>query len=151
MKQLHGAAEGSVAAPVSECLALLCALERYPDWHPELVRAVSVLDGGANERTRAEVRLHVAHGPIVRDFDLLMELAVQAPSAVTLSRIPRTGDDREEFTVRWQLRQLDAARTELRLELNANLDVPRLLPLGGVGDAFAVGFVRAAVGALGGA
>jgi hypothetical protein len=39
--------------------------------------------------------------------------------------------------------------TSIRLDLAANLDVPRFLPLGGIGDAMAAGFVTAATRELG--
>jgi ribosome-associated toxin RatA of RatAB toxin-antitoxin module len=147
MKQLHGSARATAMASMDECLALISAVQRYPDWHPGVVRGVVLLEGG-EEGVRAEVTLHVAHGPIVRDFDLLMAVTHESPSSMTLTRIARTTDDEEEFRVRWQLSPLDPTRTELKLELEASLAVPRLLPLGGIGDAFAASFVRAAVNAL---
>jgi ribosome-associated toxin RatA of RatAB toxin-antitoxin module len=148
MKQLHGSADATAMASIEECFTLIGAVERYPDWHPDVVRAV-VLLGHEGDATRAEVMLHVAHGPIVRDFDLLMLVTHEPPSVMNLTRIARTIDDEEEFRVRWELRPVGPARTELKLELDASLAVPRLLPLGGVGDTFAAGFVRAAVSALG--
>ena len=42
-----------------------------------------------------------------------------------------------------------AGPTQIRLDLAANLDVPRFLPLGDVGDSMAAGFVSAATRALG--
>ena len=147
MKRLHGSADATATAPMSECLSLISAVERYPQWHPDVVRDVALLDG-EEAGTKAEVTLHVAHGPIVRDFDLLMVVTHETPSSMTLTRIARTVDDEEEFRVRWQLHPLGPARTELSLELDASLAVPRLLPLGGIGDAFAASFVRAAVNAL---
>ncbi len=147
MKRLHGSADATAKASLQDCLSLISAVERYPQWHSDVVREVLLLDGDEPE-TRAEVTLHVAHGPIVRDFDLLMAVTHESPASMTLTRIARTSDDREEFQVRWQLRPLGPAQTELNLELDASLAVPRLLPLGGIGDAFAASFVRAAVNAL---
>jgi hypothetical protein len=40
------------------------------------------------------------------------------------------------------------AHAQIRLDLHANLSVPRFLPLGGIGDAVADGFVNAAARAL---
>jgi hypothetical protein len=93
----------------------------------------------------ARVALHVAHGPIVRDFDLLMAVSVEPPS-VALTRIARTSSDEETFRVLWTVEEL--AGTRLHLALEASLSVPRLLPLGGLGDAISAGFVNAAVTAL---
>ena len=42
-----------------------------------------------------------------------------------------------------------AGPTQIRLDLAANLDVPRFVPLGGVGDSMADGFVSAATRELG--
>lgn len=147
MKRLHGSADATAKASLQECLVLINAVERYPQWHPNVVRDV-VLLAGEEPETRAKVALHVAHGPIVRDFDLLMVVTHESPSSMTLTRIARTSEDEEEFRVRWQLRPLGPAQTGLSLELDASLAVPRLLPLGGIGDTFAAGFVQAAVNAL---
>ena len=42
-----------------------------------------------------------------------------------------------------------AGPSQIRLDLAANLDVPRFLPLGGVGDSMAAGFVSAATTSAG--
>src|ERR1022692_2749591 len=72
MKELRGTATALVPAPLTQCLALVEAVDRYPAWYPDVVRTVEVL------------------------------------------------------------------------ERDANLDVPRFLPLGGVGDSVAQGFISAA-------
>jgi hypothetical protein len=147
MKQLHGAAAATVSATAADCLALLAAVEDYPRWYPDVVRRVVVLEtAGSGFASRAEVTLHVAHGPIVRDFDLLMAVHVEPPAAVSLERVSRGATDREDFRVDWSLE--DLGRTSISLALDATLSVPRLLPLGGIGDAIAAGFVGAAVLAL---
>lgn len=146
MKQLHGSATANVSASAAECLALLADVERYPLWYPDVVRDVRI-DERSSEGlpSRARVALHVAHGPIVRDFDLLMAVSVE-PRSVALTRIARTSSDEETFRVLWTVEELTATRFHLALE--ASLSVPRLLPLGGLGDAISAGFVSAAVTAL---
>jgi Polyketide cyclase / dehydrase and lipid transport len=148
MKVLHGAASASVSIAIERCLELLVAVERYPDWYPQVVRRVAVVETGADGLARhAEASLHVAHGPLVKDFELLLAVEVEPPGAVTLTRVVRAGAGAEErFEVRWRLREADG--TVIALELEAELPVPRMLPVGGIGDAIAGGFVNAAVATL---
>jgi hypothetical protein len=142
VKQLHGNAALEVAAPAAACLALFEAVERYPDWYPDVVRRVVVVEQDAGGRpSQARAALHVAYGPLVRDFDLLLAVRAQPPT-VTLDRVPHHPGDREQFRVTW--RATDGPRTRIELELDANLSVPRLVPVGGVGDGLARGFVDAA-------
>jgi hypothetical protein len=147
MKALHGAAGQEVPASVDACMALLAAVEDYPSWYPDVVRRIEVLDtSGEGLATRVQATLHVAHGPVVRDFDLTMAVDVAPPTAVRLSRIADGPSDREEFAVAWRIE--DRGSTWLGVELDANLAVPRLLPLGAVGEALARGFLLAAARAL---
>lgn len=147
MKELRGTATSAVAASPEECLALLAAVDRYPTWHPEVVRGVEVLERDASgQPTRVRAKLHVSQGPLTKEFDLVMAVTVRPPSLVSLARIPHGPKDEEQFDVIWHV---DAsAQTQIRLDLHANLSVPRLLPIGGIGDALASGFVTAAAGRL---
>ncbi len=143
MKQLNGSAELDVAASIEACYALLSDVERYPGWHPDVVREVEVLAHDADGRpARAQAILHVSRGPLVRDFDLNLAIERQPPGAINLIRLPNEASDPEEFQVRWRLTQ-SGPKTHISLELNANLAVPRIVPLTGVGDGLAAGFVAA--------
>ena len=145
MKQLHGTATEVVAAPLDECLALLEAVDRYPDWYPEVVREVEVLDRDpSGQPTRARTKLHVSR-PLVKDFDLVLAIVVEPPATVKLTR-PTNDSSQQQLDVTWRLQDRDGTRIELYL--NANLRVPRLLPLGGIGTSMAKGFVAAASRAL---
>jgi hypothetical protein len=147
MKELTGTASTAVAAPAEECLALLAAVDHYPAWYPEVVRAVDVIDRDASgQPTKVHTKLHVAQGPLSKDFNLLMAVTVQPPSLVSLARIPNDPQDEEQFDVIWHVG--GPAQAQIRLDLHANLAVPRLLPIGGIGDAVAGGFVTAAARAL---
>jgi ribosome-associated toxin RatA of RatAB toxin-antitoxin module len=147
VKELSGTATAAVAAPAEECLALLAAVDRYPTWHPEVVRHVDVLDrDAAGQPTRVKTKLHLSQGPLSKDFDLDMAVVVHPPSAVQLFRVANEPGDEERFEVTWHVEA--PAHAQLRLELRANLSVPRFLPLGGIGDAVADGFVNAAARAL---
>lgn len=144
MKELKGAAAATVRAPIEECFALLAALDRYPDWYPEVVREVSVLERGEDGLpARAETKLHVSHGPIARDLSLLLAVGVEAPVTIRLTRVPHGASDPERFEVTWRLQE--RRETHVALELDAKLSVPRLVPLGGIGDAIADGFIQAAI------
>ena len=150
MKELSGAASRVVGASIEDCFGLLQAVDRYPTWHPDVVREVEVVERTPDGRpAQARTTLHVAAGPVARDFDLLMAVATDEPEAVTLTRQRHGPSDYEQFEVRWRLRLQEGA-TQLRLNVAANLSVPRLLPLGGLGDSLADGFVAAAARALGG-
>src|SRR5579884_1689739 len=147
MKELHGAASALVSSPITECFELLCAVERYPSWYPEVVREASVLERDENRRpTKARATLHVAAGPLVRDFNLLLAVSTVQPTLVRLARIPHDASDEEQFDVTWRLEQHSGTR--IQLDLEASLSVPRLLPIGGLGDSLADGFARAAASAL---
>jgi hypothetical protein len=147
VKELDGAAGAVVAASAQECLTLLVAVDGYPSWYPQVVRDVAVLERDPQGRpSRARATLHVSVGPLVRDFNLLLAIAIEDPGTVKLTRVPNDPSDMERFEVTWRVDE--AGETRLQLELHANLSVPRLLPLGGVGGSLAQGFVDAAARAL---
>jgi hypothetical protein len=143
MKQLTGTASADVAAPAEECLALFAAVDRYPAWYPDVVKSVDVLERDVSgQPSRVRTKLHLSQGPLSKDFDLLMAVTVHPPSTVSLARVPNEPSDEERFEVTWHV---DApAHAQIRLDLRANLSVPRFLPLGGIGDGVADGFVTAA-------
>jgi ribosome-associated toxin RatA of RatAB toxin-antitoxin module len=147
MKELHGAATAVVPMPQDRCMALLEAVDRYPEWYPEVVRAVEVLErdaGGGPSKVRALLR--VAREPVVREFDLVLAVAVDRPRAVDLTLVRDHPSDPERFGVAWRLEPQNGTR--IKLNLDANIDVPRFLPLGRFGDSMAEGFVAAAAKAL---
>jgi hypothetical protein len=147
MKELSGSARAPVPASPEASLALLAAVDRYPTWYPEVVRAVDVVEREpSGQPTRVQTKLHLAQGPLAKDFDLLMTVAVQPPSMVSLTRVPHEPSDEERFEVIWHVD--GSAQTQIRLDLRADLSVPRFLPIGGIGDAVAGGFVSAAARAL---
>jgi Polyketide cyclase / dehydrase and lipid transport len=147
MKELTGSASGTTAASPEECLALLEAIDGYPRWAPEVVKEAEVLErDGAGHPTRARTKLHVERGPLTRDFDLVLDVKVDTGGTVALSRIPHERSDKERFDVTWKVDGAQSTRIELKLA--ANLDVPRLIPLGGVGDAMAADLLSAATRAL---
>ncbi len=148
MKALRGTASASPAVPVERCLEFLAAVDQYPDWYPDVVRRVAIVELGEDGLARsAQASLHVSHGPLVKDFELLLAVDVEPPGTVALSRIAHGESDQQRFAVTWRLHR-EGGGTRLELELEADLSVPRLLPVGGVGDAIAQGFVRAAVAEL---
>ena len=139
MKELRGTATALVPVPLAECLALVQAVDEYPDWYPDVVRSVDVLERDANGvPSRARTKLHVSFGPLAKDFDLLMRVTLKPPATVKFAKI---GGD-AKFDVTWRLH--DGADTRLAIELDANVDAPRFVPLGGIGDSVASGFVAAA-------
>ena len=85
--------------------------------------------------------MHVAAGPVTRDFELLLHVSVR-DDGVRLVRVPRDPSDQEQFEIDWEVREGSSAT--IKVLLAARLDVPRLLPLGGLGETVAQGFVEAA-------
>ncbi len=147
MKHLHGDAEASVGVAIDDCLRFLAALEAYPSWYPDVVRGVEVVETGKDGLPlRAETKLHLSWGPVSRDLDLLLAVQVQKPGLVQLSHVSRGSSSGASFDATWRLEDRDG--THLELELDATMPVPGLIPLGGVGDAFADGFMEAAVRGL---
>jgi hypothetical protein len=127
-----------VSASAQESFDLLKAVEDYPRWYPDVVREARLLDAD-----RAQASLHVSYGPLVRDFDLTLAITSEAPHTVRLTRVPHDISDPEEFEVLWTV-----ADGTITVTLDANLSVPRLLPVGGIGESMAAGFVDAAARAL---
>jgi len=145
-RQFHGEAAEVVAAPVEDCFALLAAVDRYPDWCPDIVRDVDVLDRSSDgQPSRVRMRVHIARGPLVREFNLFLTIVVEQPRIVKLTRVTDHPTN-QEFNATWLLRP--AGSTRLALQLDAALRVPWYVPDHGVGDAIAMGFVAAACRAL---
>jgi ribosome-associated toxin RatA of RatAB toxin-antitoxin module len=147
-RQFHGEAAQVVAAPLEDCFALLAAVDRYPDWCPDIVRDVDVLDRDADGRaSRVRMRMHIEQGAIARGFDLFLAIVVEPPRVVKLTRVTDHPTN-QELHATWLL--APAGSTRLALSLDATLRVPSYVPAGGVADAIAEGFVAAACRALGG-
>ncbi len=146
MKQLRGSARTPVPATPERCIALFEAVEAYPSWYPEVVQELTVLEREDDGRpTRVQTTLHVAKGPITKDFHLVLAVVSDRRSEVALTRVKHPGSGNEEFEATWHVTDPGA---EISLDLAASLDVPRLLPVGGIGDALAEGFVAAAANQL---
>lgn len=149
MKDLHGEASRTVAADPQRCLELFADLEGYPRWYPDVVRGVEVADRDSDGRaSRARATLHAAVGPINRDLSLLLAVTT-GPDTVRLTRVANAGSDRERFEVTWRT-VAQGSETRIALALDASLDLPRLLPTGGLADSMAAGFVAAAARELDG-
>jgi ribosome-associated toxin RatA of RatAB toxin-antitoxin module len=146
LREFHGEAAEVVAAPAEDCFVLLAAVDDYPEWCPDNVRDVQVLDRGAGgQPTRVRMTMHVERGPIAKDFDLFLAVVVEPPREVTLRRVTDHPTN-QEFNAIWSLRP--HASTRLALALDAKLRVPSFIPARGVGDAIAEAFVTAARAAL---
>jgi ribosome-associated toxin RatA of RatAB toxin-antitoxin module len=147
IKELGGRATRSVGPPAAQCFAVLADVEHYPEWYPDVIREVDVLEREPDgQARRARTKLHLSWGPVVRDFDLVLGVALEPLTRVRLARVS-DAPSASTFEATWRLRE--AAATEVGIELRATLDVPRFMPLGGIGDAIAGGFVEAAARRLG--
>lgn len=143
MKELHGQASQAIDASPQEALELLADLESYPRWYPSVVRGIEVVEREGERITQARATLQAAVGPINRELALLLAVTLGADT-VRLARVPHERSDRERFEVTWRVAAQGPQRTHLELALYAALDLPRLLPTGGLADSMAAGFVGAA-------
>ncbi|MBV8219661.1 MAG: SRPBCC family protein [Solirubrobacterales bacterium] len=135
-----------MAAPLQQCFALLAAVDRYPQWCPDVIRSVEVLERGAgNQPRRVRMGIHVARGTLEKEFQLLLVVAVEPPRSVTLTRVTDHPTN-QEFTAVWLLRPDGVTR--IALHLDAELRVPALVPAAGIPDEIASAFVAAASRAL---
>lgn len=149
MKELHARAQTAVTASADECLELLRAVEGYPSWYPSGVKAASVLErDAAGVASKVRATLHVATGPFVKDFTLTLALTEPAPGTIRLARQPHGPGDHERFEVTWKVSDSGAGGATVALTFDANLSVPRFLPVNGVADGIAGGFINAAAGQL---
>jgi ribosome-associated toxin RatA of RatAB toxin-antitoxin module len=142
MRDFHGEAAQVTPASLDDSFALVAAVDRYPDWCPDAVRAVDILERGADGYpSSVRMRMHIAYGAIVRDFNLYLSIGVEPPATVKLRRFTDHPTN-QEFHATWLLRP--AGDTRIELQLDAKLRVPPHIPAGGIPDAIAEGFVSAA-------
>lgn len=147
MKELTGSGSGTTSASPADCMTLLEDIDRYPTWAPNIIKEAEVLERDtAGHPVKARTKLHVERGPLTRDFNLVLDVSVDPAGTIALRRIPHQPTDQERFDVTWRV---DGGQsTRIALDLAANLDVPRFIPLGDVGDAMAQQLVSAATRAL---
>lgn len=148
MKRLSGQAEGVSHASASDVAHLLRAVDEYPSWGTDLVREVVVLerdDAGYPQTLQATLRVPI--GPIPMSFHLTLAVSAELPDCVKLTRLPNDPDDEETFVALWRLDENQTPGTTIRLDIEADLDVPRFVPIGDIGDKLAKGFLDAAAAA----
>jgi len=140
-REFHGKAAAVVAAPQEVCMALAAGVDRYPDWCPDVIREVDVLDRGDNgQPTSVRMKMRVARGGLVKEFNLFLAIVVEPPGSVKLTRVTDHPTN-QEFNATWTLRP--AASTRVTLELDAKLRVPWYIRADGIGDSIAEAFVSA--------
>jgi ribosome-associated toxin RatA of RatAB toxin-antitoxin module len=151
MKDLGATASGQTTASIEDCFAQLSDLESYPRWYPTGVRGSEVLERDADGKpTTVKTTLHISVGPMNRDFKVHLAVTAREPDFIDLKRLPKSSGDREEMQVTWRLSPAGdgAGGTHIRVDLKARLSVPPLLPVGGVADGLAKGFLNAALDSL---
>ena len=144
MRRLKGHGGAACDASAASLAELLVAVDRYPTWHGDVVRTVAVRSrdqGGLPDTVDATLR--VAIGPVHHDLELTLRISSAPVNRITLTRLPNDPGDPETFVAVWRLDE--GHQTMISLDVEAELDVPRLVPLGRIGDALAQGFVDAAV------
>jgi ribosome-associated toxin RatA of RatAB toxin-antitoxin module len=153
MKDLAATASGTTPADPETAFALLTDLPGYPGWYPSGVRDVSILerDDQTDAATKVKATLHASVGPINRDFKLHLRVVTRTAELVELTRLPKEPRDREEMQVSWRLAPAGAPAggTTITIAVTARLSIPPLVPVGGVADSMAKGFLHAALQQLG--
>ncbi len=146
MKELRGSASAVVSAPLDESFALLAAVDRYPEWHPDLFREVDVLERGADgQPRRAWAKLRVAFS---QEIELTVGVRSEWQQAVYLTRLPNEPGDPEKLDLSWRLD--DDGGTRISLEFSAAVEfLPGFLPVGGAGNKIARSVLKGAVAKLG--
>lgn len=153
MKALAGSASGVAQAPIEVCFAKLADIEAYPQWYPETVKRADVIARDASgQAEQVDATLLFAQGPLKFDQSVPLQVTLAHPSMVKLTRVPDATHDKEQLRVQWGLVASGPDRTEMTVELAANLNLPPFLPgLGSIANGVAQGFVDAAVRSLNGA
>ena len=149
MRDLAATAQGETATPIERCFEKLAEIEAYPNWYPSGVKRAEPLERApGGELTKVKATLALAQGPIQRDFTLHLAVTLERPRLIELRRLPKTPDDQELVVITWRLTARGAELTALEIALQAKLEIPRFLPIGGIADGLAGGFMDAALASL---
>jgi hypothetical protein len=147
MREIAATAQGETPTPIERCFEQLADIEGYPSWYPSGVKRAEQLERGpGGELTKVQATLALNQGPIQRDFTLDFAVTLERPRLVELQRVPHLhSSSGTTMVIAWRLRELAAELTEVVVDFNAQLDIPRFLPLGGIADSIAGGFLGAAL------
>ncbi len=146
MKELTASATGFSDKPIEHCYARLLDVERYPQWYPDGVKRVEVLERDAEGvPTKVQAVLAAVAGPLRKQFDVRLAVEPERPTLIALARVADDRGDHEMLTITWLLRDLGERGTEVNIELGARLDVPLFLPIDPVAREVANGFLQAAL------
>jgi ribosome-associated toxin RatA of RatAB toxin-antitoxin module len=153
MKDLAATATGTTPADRAAVFALLSDFESYPRWYPSGVRGAEVLerDPDTGKPTKVKTTLYAKVGPISREFKLHLKVITRELELVDMQRLPKDPRDHEEMQVTWNLvpaTVVSPGGTAITVALKARLSIPPLVPVGGVADSMAKGFLNAALRAL---
>jgi polyketide cyclase/dehydrase/lipid transport protein len=126
IKKLSGRAARSIAAEPARCLGALRDVDHWPEWL-SMIHSVQVEEGPALVTARMLAL------PLV----FVAEVTTDGSSEVLIRRLPQEGTDPERLEIRVQVAP-ESGGCRASVEISAELDVPRLLPLpGAVGDQLA--------------
>ena len=146
MRELTASATGFSEKPIDHCYWKLLDVERYPQWYPDGVKRVEVLERGADGvPTKLDAVLAAVAGPLRKQFDVRLAVEPEYPTLIALARVADERGDHELLTITWLLRDLADSGTEVNIELGARLEVPLFLPIDPVAREVANGFLQAAL------
>ena len=146
MKELTATATGASPAAIERCYGHLLDVERYPDWYPDGVKRVEVIERNADgTAAKVDAVLAAVAGPLRKEFDVRLAVEPEPPTLIALARVADDRGDHEALTITWLLRDLGEQGTEINVELGARLDVPLFLPIDPVAREVANGFLQAAL------
>ena len=138
-RQLKGGAQSTIPASAEACYAVLEDVERWPQWY-ERVRSIEVL-----ERDPAGTPAEALLEAIVLRFELRLRtrVALDPPRAVALERVAHGSGGEEGMRLAVALEPAGDSCLA-RAEVDAQVDLPRLVPLPrSTGDRFAADLLAA--------
>jgi ribosome-associated toxin RatA of RatAB toxin-antitoxin module len=146
MKEITATATGTAQAPIERVYDHLLDVQRYPDWYPDGVKSVEVLERGADgNAAKIDAVLAAVAGPLRKSFDVRLSVEPVRPTLVALTRQADERGDHEALTITWLLTSIAEQETEITVEMSARLDVPMFLPVDPVAREVANGFLQAAL------
>jgi ribosome-associated toxin RatA of RatAB toxin-antitoxin module len=146
MKEITATATGTAQAPIERVYDHLLDVERYPDWYPDGVKSVEVLERGADGKAaKIDAVLAAVAGPLRKSFDVRLSVEPVRPTLVALTRQADERGDHEALTITWLLTSIAEQETEITVEMSARLDVPIFLPVDPIAREVANGFLQAAL------
>lgn len=120
MTRFEGFSTAEIAAPPSDCFALVCDCARTPEWH-KVVRAVEVLERSADGRA---LLVNTRLDAVVAQVQTRLQFTYEDEHALHMRH---AGGDLKDLSVRWTFEDVGGGSTLARFE--TEFDPGRVLSL----------------------